>query len=432
MKKRGRSRVAIRGSIGITVICVAYLILPGPGLRSVAASRIKNWHKDLKALRNQLPALHANLFFKTSQAQFNNAIDDLDASVPLLQDHEIIVGMTRIVAMMGDGHTRLDWETTATSFRRYPLVLYWFTDGLYVIATTSDYQEALGARLVRIGETDISQAYAAVTALISHENDEWPLEESPHYLVVPEILNALKIVPDMESAHFVFQGSDGNEFAVDLAPVTRDASISFVQIQDPNTMVVPFYLRNPGLFYWFDYLPDSRTLYFKYNVCQEMNSLSASQFADQIGSFANSHQVDRFILDVRNNGGGSTAVLGRLMAGLQNRSDLNQPGRFFVIIGRGTFSSAMDNAITLKMQFSPILVGEPTGGKPNGYGEVSSFNLPKSGLSVRYSTRYFMPVPGDPPSLAPDLDARISSADFKAGRDPVLTACLSYPQQTSR
>jgi len=88
----------------------------------------------------------------------------------------------------------------------------------------------------------------------------------------------------------------------------------------------------------------------------------------------------------------------------------------------------MDNARTLKMQTASILAGEPTGGKPNGYGDVASFTLPRSGLQVRYSTRFIMTVPGDPASLNPDIDVRISSADFKAGHDPVVDACLSFRQ----
>ncbi len=58
----------------------------------------------------------------------------------------------------------------------------------------------------------------------------------------------------------------------------------------------------------------------------------------------------------------------------------------------------MRNAILFKqLQTNPILVGEPTGGKPNSYGEISSFLLPNSGLVVNYSTKYFEQVSGDPP-----------------------------------
>src|SRR5262249_12815284 len=114
------------------------------------------------------------------------------------------------------------------------------------------------------------------------------------------------------------------------------------------------------------------------------------------------------------------------------RSDLNRTGHFFVIIGRGTFSSAMDNAITLKTQTASILVGEPTGGKPNGYGGGAGFSFPRSRLYGRGSNRFTKTVSGDPPSLSPDIDVRISSADFKAGRDRVLDACLTYPQGSLR
>src|ERR1051325_273109 len=82
-----------------------------------AASREKKWHKDLKALRNNLPSLHVNLFFKMTPDQFNRAVSELDESIPFLQDHEITVGITRIVAMAGDAHTRLNWEGTASNFR---------------------------------------------------------------------------------------------------------------------------------------------------------------------------------------------------------------------------------------------------------------------------------------------------------------------------
>ena len=39
-------------------------------------------------------------------------------------------------------------------------------------------------------------------------------------------------------------------------------------------------------------------------------------------------------------------------------------------------------ALSLKEKAGALLVGEPTGGKPSHFGEVKSFELPVSGLSV--------------------------------------------------
>jgi hypothetical protein len=44
---------------------------------------------------------------------------------------------------------------------------------------------------------------------------------------------------------------------------------------------------------------------------------------------------------------------------------------------------------------------------------------------VQYSTQYFEQVPGDPPSVEPDVAAPLSWADWSAGRDPVLAAVLA-------
>ena len=195
--------------------------------------------------------------------------------------------------MVGDAHTRLDWEQTAPNFRTYTLRLYWFSDGLYVTATTADYRSALGSKLIQIGETEIDQVSASVSSLIPHDS----------------------------------------------------------------------------------------------------------------------------------------AILFRLLSGLQDRLDLNQRGHFFVVIGRKTFSSAVINAVDLKKQTQAIFIGEPTGGKPNSCGEVNTFILPKSGLAIKYSTKVFKLIEDDLPSFTPDISAQISSSDYSAGQDPVLDAILAYKEQ---
>jgi hypothetical protein len=96
-----------------------------------------------------------------------------------------------------------------------------------------------------------------------------------------------------------------------------------------------------------------------------------------------------------------------------------------VIIGRTTYSSALQNAITLSREFQATLIGEPTGGKPNHYGEVRNFVLPNVGLRVGYSTRYWLNYPdADPLTLEPDVRAEPTFVDLLAGRDPALEAAL--------
>ncbi|HJQ26453.1 MAG TPA: hypothetical protein VKA60_21240 [Blastocatellia bacterium] len=402
--------------------------LPPLGVVS-AASRDKKWRKDLKVLRKSLPNTHPNLFFKLSPDEFNQAVDDLDSAIPSLQDHEIIVRMTRIVAMAGDSHTRLDWEQTATTFRTFPLRLWWFSDGLYVIATTADYRRALGARLVQVGDATLEQAFAAVSSLIPHENEQWLKARSPDYLVVPEILNALKVVPDMERGHFVFEEVGGSQFAMDFAPLARDASVAWLQWPDPSVVPTPLYRKQPGDYYWFEYLADSQTFYLKYNQCAEMNALPVAMFAQQVTAFVNSHAVARFVIDLRDNPGGSTEILYRIIAVLTDRPDLKRRGHFFVIVGRRTFSSAVLNAVVIKGGSEALFFGEPTGGKPNSYGETQTIALPRTGLAATCSTRFFNVVEGDPHSFNPDINVEISPTDYLSGRDAVLEEILKYGGQ---
>ena len=125
----------------------------------------------------------------------------------------------------------------------------------------------------------------------------------------------------------------------------------------------------------------------------------------------------------RANGGGDSSVADPLLQGLRSRRHLADSGRLFTLIGNGTFSSAMMNAITLRREAGAILVGEPTGGKPNSYGQVRSFALPNSGLTVSYSTQFFRLLPdSNTDSLYPEIAAAVSSADYRAGRDPALAA----------
>ena len=75
-------------------------------------------------------------------------------------------------------------------------------------------------------------------------------------------------------------------------------------------------------------------------------------------------------------------------------------------------------------------MGEPTGGRPNLYGDTIPISLPNSGIEVLVSTIYWQASSADDtrPSIAPDIPSSLSSTDFFNGNDPALAAILDYPE----
>ena len=98
-------------------------------------------------------------------------------------------------------------------------------------------------------------------------------------------------------------------------------------------------------------------------------------------------------------------------------------GRVCVLIGPQTFSSAADFADAVKTYHLATLIGEETGGRPNGFGEAYIFRLPRSQLAVSVSSALFVRASGDTTDhrgVVPDVAITASDEDRRAGRDPVL------------
>jgi hypothetical protein len=385
-------------------------------------SREEKWRGDLKYLFVELPKRHKNLFFKITRQQFDREIAGIIELVPKLSDSEIKLALRRLTAMIGDPHTRISYNVEKT----YPVTLYQFSDGVFVVAATEEYKSALGAKLIKIGETDIERAIEAVRQFVTFEN-EWRFKQQfPDYLTDPENLYLLKILPSANEGDFTFDDRNGNQFVVRLQPVSTKEGIKFITPFDSPPGKTPLYLRNPERYYWYEYLPDSKTLYLNYRRCANMPSQPFNRFAAAVSNFMDKNPVERMMIDLRLNGGGNSIIFEPLIKALSRRRDVNQRGKLFVLMGRSTFSSACLNALELKRETKAILVGEPTGQRPNFYGEVETMTLPHSKLRVHYSTRYFKTRDGDPPALAPDIQVEPSSSDYMSGRDPVLERALNY------
>lgn len=423
--KRGEVRGMKRLTIALALVSLFGVgLLPNIGRAQKAGEAQtlskEQWREDLQYLARELPKRHKNLFHTVSREQFERAVAELDTAIPSLEDHQIIVSMLQITAKVGDAHTYVHLPQT---FRRYSVGLYWFGSELRVVRATKEYQNALGTRVVKIGDVNITDVQARLLSVLSQAENEWfILSNSPGYMVQPEVLHALGIVPDVGHAAFTLEDDQGKQFTLNIAALIQDASLNSLLLSAAKSE--PLSRQRPTERFWFTYLPESQTVYVSFRGYD-----SLGENARKLFQFVDSNPTRRLVIDMRQNGGGDfTKVRSSLIPVIKQRPAINKKGHLFVVIGRRTFSAAMTNAIDFRKETNAILVGEPPGERPNSYQENDEIKLPNSRLTVSYSTRYYKFLDEDAPAVMPDKRIDPNWMDYKAGRDPVLDWILSYSQ----
>jgi hypothetical protein len=378
------------------------------------------WQEDLKYFAKELPKRHKNLFHTMSREQFDQAVAELEAAIPSLAGHQILVHMRQITAKVGDGHTGVH---LSRSLRRYPLALYWFGNELRVVAATREYERALGTRVVKIGSLTIDEVESRIrTCLPTAENEnQWFVMNTSQALInIAEVLHALGVVSDLESAPFTFEDDAGRQITLTVSSPVPDGTLAerFVSAAASETLT----RQKRGEKFWYTWLPESRTVYVSFRGYDSLGS-----HGRELYKFIDDKPTDRLVIDMRQNGGGDFFE-GRehIIEPLTKRAGLNQKGKVFVAIGRQTFSAAMVNAIDFHKMTNALLVGEPAGERPNSYSENDEMTLPNSKIVVSYSTRYYKFLDEDAPAVMPDQRIDPSWEDFKAGRDPVMEWILAY------
>ncbi|WPC39527.1 peptidase S41 [Clostridium sp. JS66] len=412
------------------VLIFSIIFSTGCESQYLGGDRNAKWKKDLSYLEEALPKKHANLFFKTSKEQFHNDISNLKNSVDKSNDDEIVAGIYKIMASIGDAHSSAYKEFS----KIYPVQFYYFKDGIYVINTTSQYKEALYSKLVKINGIDIEKVKQAIIPLIVAENEGMIKKGIPKYLSNPEILHGIKITKDTEKAVFTFENDKGESFDINIKSVDRGKGDNLIVNQSPDSSY-PLYMQKTELNYWYKYLDKEKTLYFKYNKCNPDEDEKAPKIEDFITDmlkFIDKHPVDKFVIDMRTNGGGSDKYIVPIIDKLKN-SKLNNKNSLFVIVGRDTFSAAMVDTVLLKKQTNATFVGESTSAKPSHYGAVKHLTLPNSKIEVGYSTQFNEADDNDSEgslddklnTFMPDKIIEISINDYVNKKDPILDYILN-------
>ncbi len=406
-------------------------------------SRDERWRYDLAFLARRMERMHWDLFAHVPESEWEAEVAALSAEVPGLTEAQVRARLRRLIARVGDGHTTMRaYPEGAASVARFPLELYRFIDGLYVVGAPESQAEFVGGRVRSLGPVPAERALEEMQAYVSVDNAMGYRDWVSASLTSPDVLEAIGAVPPEEPLDLELVLPDGRRDRffverVELPPgsfsqhqygtLGRQRPPRWVYACDKNSGELPLYLRDGHRPLWFSDLPGKKLVYCWFGAVDDPPGGTFEGFCRQLFEHVAEVGAERLVLDMRFNDGGNTGVVLPMIHGLIRCDAVNRPGRLFVITGRRTFSAAMNACSLLELHTAATFVGEPTGSRPNFVGESTSFVLPCTRYRVFCSSRYWQHVSStdERPWIAPALVVEPTFADYAARRDPVLDAILA-------
>ncbi|NNL32196.1 MAG: hypothetical protein HKO80_03215 [Flavobacteriaceae bacterium] len=411
-------------------------------LQATAQSTLtaEQWREDLKFIQNTVHADYPFLFKKTTAEEFDAAVKELDKAIPELQDHEIVVGFSKIIALFKYGHTDISFRHETYAFRNFPFCLYQFNDGIYIQGTHRDHENALGAKVTAIGGVPIDKALATIYPVVNSENEQYFKAFGINYLRFPEVLHATGLTKKLSETITLTLEKEGrvfdHEFKVMPKGERPPVKYSLIQqegdwLEARDQSVTPQYLKHLDKHYYYEYLPENKTVYVRQSSVFHDPTEDISTFYNRVFNFIESNAVERLVIDVRLNGGGNNFNNKDVITGIIKTKKINQVGKLFVILGRRTFSACQNLVNEMDNYTNAIFVGEPTSENINFYGDNNELMLPNSGIPIYLSWAWWQDKPQwhNGPWLAPHIAVDMSFAEYSSNQDPVLQTALEFSSE---
>jgi tetratricopeptide (TPR) repeat protein len=398
------------------------------------------WQEDLKFLQSTVHNDYSFLFKKTTVEDFDKAVGTLYKEIPNMQEHEIIVGLARIVSSFKYGHTALGFRSIKGVFHQLPINLYQFNDGVYVQGVHQNYKQALGAKVIAIEGVSVDQALLAIKPVVPVENEQYFKAYGLRYMIIPEVLHAQGVIKKLSNTVELTLKKEGKTFKLQFNTLPEGETVptvyGFVEqkgdwLDARNQDQTPLYLKNLDKIYYFEYLPEDKTVYVRQSQVQDEPDENIPAFYTRVFDFIEKNDVEKLVIDVRLNGGGNNYKNKAVITRIIEAKKINKVGKFYVIIGRRTFSASQNLVNEIDNYTNAIFVGEPTAENINFYGDNRRIELPNSKIPAFLSFAWWQDKPQweNGPWTAPQLAIDMSFEEYQKNIDPVLETALNFDEE---
>jgi hypothetical protein len=357
----------------------------------------------------------------------------------------------RIAALADDGHTACNLWNLAGKYPAVPWNLAPLGNGIYVIGTTAENEDLLGARLVGVEGQPIDAVKDMAASLRGGTASYRALALLP-VVYTPALLHALGIAHSPDAVTYQFATRDGHaiERSLSAAPPPAEWRWLVPQERTPwawQKLDEPFRLRDA---------PELDAVIVQLRRNNNFAGRSLAEFLRSADVEIKKRKRRNIVVDLRFDDGGDLTKTRDFMVGLPARVGRHK-GHVFALLGPRTFSAGISSAAYLKQAGGKrvVLVGEPPGDRMVFFAEGPTVVLPHSQLELTAATARhdyhdacrafddcFVGVAqpgkhtGSPAkleglvarhpiaiaSLEPDVPASFTLDAFMSGHDPALDA----------
>lgn len=366
---------------------------------------------EFEYLTNKIKSSHKDFYNSSSKAECEKLYDTLVKDIENCDDATYYFKLSSYLALSNDSHTSLYAPNLGLSFKYYGLLLNFIGDNVYVVSGIANLKDYMAKRVIKINDYPIETIIERGGKVVPHDNEEYLKLWLNNQLNNTSFLSFINIAnnPD-DDVRLTFD--DKTTLTLSTMPITQLRS---------NELISASNSYSPYIYQGYYEARDiaEHTLLISYNTCAEDSNYSIKDFTKDIKKKLSKTKYKKIIVDLRYNMGGDSSLFGPIIELLKKKKCEK-----YCLIGEQTFSSGILNAVALKDKASFTLVGTPTGGSINHFGEIKSFTLPESGWEVYFSTKYFKLSKKYEGSIIPDVKIEKDISAYIEGRDLEIEYCL--------
>ena len=386
---------------------------------TLTAKEQANWLADIQFYENEVKTKHINPFHTVSEIQFDQRVSALKNDLATLSEAEVEARIMEITGAIGDGHS--NYFMMSGPHKHFPLRFKYFGDVLHVVDTSEANRSLLGAELKAVNGYNVTELFNKISPLLPGVDNKFSARARfEYYLTLHKLLLGLNITAAGKPTHFEFTLS-GKNISKEITPVSMG---EFGQLNTAYKQTLPklqhLNITMPGI--KLSFLNNKKVAYFPFKSYPKFEQLVEG--CEALKTQLQNAKSRYLIVDFRGNGGGSFYTGLAFSSCLLSLDQFDWQQGTFVLTDNDTFSAAMSNSVQFKQILNAQIVGTPTGGDPNHYGESYRFTLPNSKRRLSLSKRYYAFEKQAVDAVYPDIHIETTWQDYKQGKDTVLLEVL--------